>query len=575
MRARASLAALEQRLVEVRAERPGGPEELAALVELATHLVPDPIRRGGLAREGAALAERLGDDAARLRCDAMFAEYLARHQHPADALQVALRTLAEAGRVGDQLARGQAHHSVAHCFEALDCIPEALEHVHQALSAYQAAGDAFGEGRILSSLAELYCELGEERRARDLFERAHDIFVEYGEPNGAAAMLVSISTIDRHAGDPAAAAVTIERSLDRYEQAGMPLDSAIAMATYAEALADLGRLDEAALWAKRGLDRNRMPDGSVSNPIYEINMLLSLAASVQLPQGDLTGARTTLDRAVVLAGEVGSMRLAASGHALLAEALRMGGDFERAYEHLRRSGDLTAEVNRAAHDRRVRALRVRFEVEHAEREANRYREEARVQAAAIAELERTKAELAQRMAELERLNAEIVQLSRTDPLTGIANRRLMTERLAEASRVTTRYGSPLSVVLFDVDHFKSINDEYGHAVGDMVLVTLVRLVHGCIRVTDLPARLGGDEFVVIMAGVTADEAAAAGERLRAAVRAHPWTQVAPGLVVRITVGVADGTGEGEPEKILRRADDALYRGKRAGRDTVSVDRGDG
>jgi diguanylate cyclase (GGDEF)-like protein len=177
------------------------------------------------------------------------------------------------------------------------------------------------------------------------------------------------------------------------------------------------------------------------------------------------------------------------------------------------------------------------------------------------------------MAELERLNAEIVQLSRTDSLTGIANRRLMTERLAEASRVTTRYGSPLSVMLFDVDHFKSINDEYGHGVGDAVLVTLARLVQGCIRVTDLPARLGGDEFVVIMAGVAGDEAVAAGERLQVAVRAHPWTQLAPGLAVRITVGVADGTGEGEPEKILRRADDALYQGKRAGRDTVSVDRG--
>jgi tetratricopeptide (TPR) repeat protein len=310
VRAPASLAALEQRLVEVRAKTPGGREELAALVELAAHLVPDPIRRGELAREGAALAERLGDDAARLRCEAMLAEYQARHQHPADALQTALRTVTEADRIGDRLACAQAHHSVAHCFEALDCIPEALEHVHQALSAYQAAGDAFGEGRILSSLAELYCELGEERRARGLFERAHDIFVEYGEPNGAAAMLVSISTIDRQAGDPAAAAVTIERALERYEQAGMPLDSAIAMATYAEALADLGRLDEAALWAKRGLDRNRTPDGSVSNPIYEINMLLTLAASVQLPQGDLPGARTTLERAVALAGELGAIRLA-------------------------------------------------------------------------------------------------------------------------------------------------------------------------------------------------------------------------------------------------------------------------
>jgi diguanylate cyclase (GGDEF)-like protein len=174
------------------------------------------------------------------------------------------------------------------------------------------------------------------------------------------------------------------------------------------------------------------------------------------------------------------------------------------------------------------------------------------------------------MTDLERLNAEVVQLSRTDPLTGIANRRFVNERLAEYSAGTARHGTPLAVAVFDVDRFKDINDQFGHYVGDAVLTALTELMHGHLRVTDLPARLGGDEFVILMPGARTDQAAVACARLQAAVREHDWSAIAPELYVTITIGLADGTGNGDPGAILRLADDALYRGKRAGRDTVTI-----
>jgi diguanylate cyclase (GGDEF)-like protein len=357
--------------------------------------------------------------------------------------------------------------------------------------------------------------------------------------------------------------------MEHFEQAGMPLDSYMGMTSYAEAFAAVGRYDLAGLWAKRAGERNRLADGTLANPSYEIDVLMVLARTAQRPTGDLAGARATLEAAVALADEQGAVRPAAEAETLLSEVLHEAGDLDAAYQHLLRGCRLNEQVSRSVHDQRVRALRVRFEVELAERDAQRYREQAQAQATVIAELERTRSELATRMAELERLNAEIVQLSQTDPLTGIANRRFMNERLTELCRVSARYGAPLSVAVFDVDLFKGVNDRYGHSVGDAVLVALADLLRRHLRGTDVPARLGGDEFVVILPRTEADEAVAACQRLQQAVREHPWDDLAEGLSVTITVGVAGGARETDPDQLLRRADAALYQGKRSGRDTVS------
>jgi diguanylate cyclase len=562
------LSDLEGRLARARTTVPGSPAELAALVDLAARMVRDQSRRCDLARQGAELAATLNDDVARLRCQAMLGEYVARHETPAEALPDALKTLAEAERVGDPLARAQAHHTVAHCFDALDCTSEALEHVYQALKAYRRGGDVFGEGRMLSFMASLFRQLGEPDRARELYERAHDIFLDCDDPSGAGVMLGCLARIQRAEGDPAAAATSCERALALFEQAGMPLDALIAMTAYANALCDLGELDHAALWAKRALERNRMPDGALANPGYEIDLQLTLARTTQIPQGDLHDARVTVERAVVLARELGALRSAAEAEATLAEVFHALGDPAAAYDHLLASVKITEDVTRTSHDRRVRALRVRFDVEQAQREALRYRQQALAQAEIIAELERTKAELAARMDELQRLNEEIVQLSHTDPLTGIANRRRMNETLIDLTLAGARYGTPLSVAIFDIDRFKAINDRYGHETGDSVLIAFAGLMRAHLRSTDLPARLGGDEFVAIMPGTRAAEAVLACRRMLEAVRRHPWAMTAPGLAVTVTIGVAEGTARLDSDEILRQADAALYRGKNAGRDRV-------
>ncbi len=161
--------------------------------------------------------------------------------------------------------------------------------------------------------------------------------------------------------------------------------------------------------------------------------------------------------------------------------------------------------------------------------------------------------------------------SRHDPLTKLPNRRAFEERLAEETHRYTRYGHPVALVMLDIDHFKKINDSYGHDAGDEVLATLGRILQGALRETDLPARLGGEEFVAILPETTLAAAADTAERLRARVEANPVSWHGESITVTASFGVAAAPDcVAEPRALLESADGALYAAKSAGRNRVAT-----
>jgi diguanylate cyclase (GGDEF)-like protein len=194
-----------------------------------------------------------------------------------------------------------------------------------------------------------------------------------------------------------------------------------------------------------------------------------------------------------------------------------------------------------------------------------------------ATIEQLEAELSRAhglLAELTRLLAltkeKFELLSRTDELTGLANRRYLLERLRQEIYRAQRYGSPLCVLMLDLDHFKQVNDTHGHLVGDQVLAAVGRLTRGVIRTSDIAGRYGGEEFCVIMPETDAAGARVFAERLREhlASEAHAGTQGQP---VHVTCSI--GIGELSPrtqdlKELLAVADSALYRAKDAGRNCV-------
>ena len=159
----------------------------------------------------------------------------------------------------------------------------------------------------------------------------------------------------------------------------------------------------------------------------------------------------------------------------------------------------------------------------------------------------------------------------TDPLTGLHNRRYMASQLDPLVARATRDGKPVGALLLDIDHFKKINDSFGHDVGDEVLREFAVRLASNVRAVDLPCRYGGEEFVVVMPETTLEEAGRIAERIRLHVSSSPF-RVSNGreiLTVTISIGVAASLGPGDsPEALLKRSDEALYEAKQTGRNRV-------
>ncbi len=183
---------------------------------------------------------------------------------------------------------------------------------------------------------------------------------------------------------------------------------------------------------------------------------------------------------------------------------------------------------------------------------------ARVQAAA-----RTKSLQEELLDQGRRLEAMIFE----DPLTQLYNRRFMLNQLAVLVSGARRHDRPLSVVMIDIDHFKSLNDRYGHEIGDRALVAVAQAMRDRLRAEDYLGRLGGEEFLALLPDV--DEAAAGlvADSLRATVAEHPLEVDGQLLEMTVSAGYAAWSGE-RPDQLLKRSDEAMYRAKAMGRDAV-------
>lgn len=169
----------------------------------------------------------------------------------------------------------------------------------------------------------------------------------------------------------------------------------------------------------------------------------------------------------------------------------------------------------------------------------------------------------------DRFNEELTRLATLDPLTEAFNRRTIEDLLRKEDGRSRRSGAPLSVIMVDMDHFKAVNDNHGHAVGDAALIHVVKILGRELRAEDLVGRFGGEEFLIVLPAATESEAAAAAERLRDRVASEPLRIEELELTLTVSAGVAtlnptDETRHG----LVRRADAALYEAKRAGRNRV-------
>lgn len=172
---------------------------------------------------------------------------------------------------------------------------------------------------------------------------------------------------------------------------------------------------------------------------------------------------------------------------------------------------------------------------------------------------------------LEDMNQRLSVLSRTDPLTGLLNRRSWEAMLAEEYARCRRSGRTSTLMMFDIDHFKQVNDTHGHQAGDMVLQHTATLLSNKLRTTDKAGRYGGEEFALLLTDTDAVQACQLADRLCTALAARPARLDGKPITITISAGIAQLTADlGDAQAWVKAADDALYQAKSAGRNTTKV-----
>lgn len=168
------------------------------------------------------------------------------------------------------------------------------------------------------------------------------------------------------------------------------------------------------------------------------------------------------------------------------------------------------------------------------------------------------------------LYQDALQLAQKDPLTGICNRAALDEMMQRELSHAHRQGSSYALIILDIDHFKAVNDKYGHVIGDCALKAVANMMVKCKRDGDLLFRYGGEEFVVLMRNTEIEGAGLLAERLRSHIETHPCSCSGADLNIRVSIGVSVLQKNDNPVSLFARADQALYSAKRHGRNRVVV-----
>ncbi|WP_237724875.1 GGDEF domain-containing protein [Deinococcus alpinitundrae] len=319
----------------------------------------------------------------------------------------------------------------------------------------------------------------------------------------------------------------------------------------------------------RGLQR----EGGMAS--LEATAVLDALTRYALWQGDLTAAQQLADEHVRLTGQADVPVL--HGRALLDRSRVRGqiGDLEaaiddaqQAVEHFGAAADglweSRARETLAEAYARIGRFEQAFEAQRAvTRGVERLFRDYHQQRALVGQI-------AQQAREAEVHARAMAQAALSDPLTGIPNRTQAMQVLARLREQVVGGGPVSAIALMDLDHFKRVNDLYGHLTGDAVLIEVTRLLTAELRSNDVLARLGGEEFVVILTGVTLSEAVRLCDHLRATLQRADWEHTAPGLNMTASFGITMLSAELDLTATLQAADRALYEAKAAGRNTMQV-----
>jgi len=570
-----------------------GADRLELLTSISAQEVEkDPTKAGRLGDEALALARQLGDrngEAAAIYVLADVARVRGDHRLALEQFQTA-RQLYVA--IGNQFELGRSLRRIGDIYYFLAAYDQAMHWYLEALRNFEDLAKALPRGKAPLQVAHLEAAIGNVLRAagdaaaaRPYYEKALADYQRFDFPAGVAGAFFNLGLIQQDLNNPAAA-------LRHYEQArtvavSLGDDYLRALAISSAGSAHLARGDLAT--AEREIRQAMELNEKTSRPrgILATRVLL---AEVQRRLRRPAEALQTLDAALILAEKLGDRRLEADAWRERAASEELMGDHRAALASFRRFSALDTELVGAERASRLNKLRIAHETGKKEQEIQFLTTERRLErlmrwmvtgalvlsCAVLAALYsryrlgvRSAREIDTKNAELQAAYARVEELSRTDELTGLPNRRAIQERLGLELARCERSGSSLAVIVADIDDFKRCNDEWGHACGDAVLGEVAGLIRSAVRESDGVGRWGGEEFLLVLTDTDRGGAGRLAESIRTLIAQSPICWEGHEITVTLTLGVCV-TIAGSSEGTLRRADAAMYAGKRRGKNRVEV-----
>ena len=469
----------------------------------------------------------------------------------------------EAQRAGDRVVLAEALLHLGYVQYYRGEMNEALVQFQRSYELASASGNAKGRRTALESIAHVYSDVtvAQYDRAAEYYRQVLQEYQAAGAGTNVADTLFNIGSTLERKGDLAAALQWYRRALQAEEKLGRLDEAAFVKRSIAVTLGKLDRpaealplLDDALRVLTEADDRDRSMAVRQSRGVIYRKL------------GRLDDAIADLEATRRWFREHGNTRFLEKSEDELAGAYAAAGRWREAYDARSRHNALQRELAEKLREEQTARMRVRFDAEKKEQE-NRALLRDNAAARRIRRLQWIVLFLgAAIIVVLALLARRMRAMAMTDELTRLSNRRHLLA-MGEEQRAS---GQPFSIVAIDIDHFKRINDTFGHAAGDVVLQRVAQACRGALRPGDRIGRTGGEEMSAILPAASAHEAAVVSERLREAVEALDFSNLDPTLRVTISLGVAEWNGEETLARLAARADERLYRAKREGRNRVAA-----
>jgi len=455
---------------------------------------------------------------------------------------------------------------------------KAMLDFQRARAAYRESGIDREVEPLMLSIAVAYRRMGDWPQAQRHFTAAVQRMQDKGDWESVATNLIQLGFLHGESGFPEKALAAFREAERVAIKHDNPYNINAARLGIAESQIALGQ-PETALAVLQQARAGFAAEHDTSSQ----DMLLMLTGQALARQGQHAAALERYQQALPLIQQDGNERYLAmlfKAQAASKEALGQAG---AALEDYKRYTDLQMKLQGKMRLEQSRMLEYEYEIRRRDFENRQLRAEATVKQQEVAALESVRrwqwlaiglgvllvALLALLAWRQWRKSRRLRDLTLMDPLTGVANRPGIEREAARALDESIRDGTPLSLLMLDLDHFKAINDRYGHAAGDKVLRATTAAWQAQLRGRDPLGRVGGEEFVVVCPDTTLEQALVVANRLRESANALRFDEIDPALRVSVSIGAAQARKAGEScDALLDRADTALYRAKQQGRDRV-------